>query len=440
MVIDFGHWGKFPPELYLQLLEFLNYSDETARGSITILNLSLLSRSHHELISCWASRVAKDLRSRIMQEEAEGNIPSNNMRPQTCLSILCKRLAGICAVCNCRKDNDELFTGIQLCLTCDAFFFPKITATRFGDLFRVTILGEGNPRNLEFQRRRICPSTIVDAERLESGPIFRWVDLNVLFSEGFYVRRRDQQPTQTAESKVYNMEEYGYFCPPNLKAYSKDYWPKSIVWATACSRWDDALAVSGRDVLRPSVMDMILLREFRYHFDRNWTSKRDLQYEMGEYFKIACHWVNDWGLRPWGLSNLPLRPRSSATDSILQTKHSKAKFDIYQSHCAKLRKVLKIFPDILLVPRLWREYIADETEMPIEAVRSRMAHLSLRPPEYLELIFRNDPYHADVKLMKVTEVQPAELQVYLEMKSKLDLVRIKGDVAEIIAEDKTILT
>jgi hypothetical protein len=188
MVFEFRQWGIFPPELYLLLLECLNCIDETAQGSVAILGVSLLSHSHYELVTSWVSRVAEEEILTMKELESKGNMPpTRNERPRTCLAIFCKKLSGICAVCNCRKETHELFTGIQLCQTCDALFFPKISLTRFNELFRATVLGQEKARDRKFRYRtqRTAGSDVAGLERQEPGPIFRWVDLQCLFSEAF---------------------------------------------------------------------------------------------------------------------------------------------------------------------------------------------------------------------------------------------------------------
>jgi hypothetical protein len=191
---------------------------------------------------------------------------------------------------------------------------------------------------------------------------------------------------------------------------------------------------------------MILLRKFSYRFERNWTPKRHLQYELREYFQIARHWATsaaEWQSRPWGVGNFPFQPRSSVTDSILGTiGQGGGRFDIYQSRCAEIRKILKIFPKILLSPTLWRECITGNKDWGNQDVILRMEQafdLSQRgPPEDLEFILRGNPGDADVKLVRMGEVQMIELRVALEKGCNLDLVRLKGGLIESINEDVAI--
>ena len=437
-----GQWGIFPPELYLLLLECLNYNDETAKCSLAILNLSLLSRSHHELVSRWVSWIGEADCRPILQHEADGNIPpTKDKLPRTHLALHCKRLAAICAVYNCRKETNELFTGIPLCQACDAFYFPKITAMRFNELFKATLLGQQNATNLKFESRKIY-SAKPSATGLRcngSGPIFRWGDLKILFSDGHFVRRLIRPGNTSRVSQVYNAEDYGILCPPSSKVDSERFWPMLIIWARACARWDALLGISLRDNLRPVVLDMILLRHFRYLFDRNWEPERGLQDEVRNYLKIACRWAassDGWLSRPWRISNFPLLPRSLNTESILSKTRPTAGFYKYQDHCERIRRLFKRFPQILLFPVLCRKGFSANDELNLDDLQGDYDGQRLCSyesfPENMDFILHGDRDNVDVGLVRACESPADGMRTSVANSRMLDVVRIRNDSFEII--------
>src|ERR1700724_1362929 len=93
---------SLPPELYLLVLEQLNTRDHTATNSLTILNLACCARLHFQLITFWTARRAqRDID--LIKSFGEGLLISDNPEGSPkYISIFCKRLAGICAICNNR--------------------------------------------------------------------------------------------------------------------------------------------------------------------------------------------------------------------------------------------------------------------------------------------------------------------------------------------------
>jgi hypothetical protein len=197
MGFDFGHWGIFPPELYILLLECLKHKDKTARRSHAILHISLLSRSHHELVNRWAAGVEKNRILKIRELEASGETPLTSTNSQrTSLSILCKRLARICVVCNCRIETTERFSGLDLCQICDAFFFPKVSTIRFADLFTLTPLGVQKLEDTQqllsslLKRESEKANRWPDEETADKVHFSRLIDLLKLLSDGFLESKR----------------------------------------------------------------------------------------------------------------------------------------------------------------------------------------------------------------------------------------------------------
>lgn len=107
--------------------------------------------------------------------------------PRTGLSILCKRLAGTRALCNLRQGHKtELFTGLQLCYSCDLTYFPKVSARQIG-LRGVQFLPTPLQNKKEFVLKHVVvktPTCNCDEFKVyrnyPSLEVYRWKDIKSL--------------------------------------------------------------------------------------------------------------------------------------------------------------------------------------------------------------------------------------------------------------------
>ena len=362
----------FPPELYLLVLELLSRRDDTASGALAILHLASTSHSHFGLASSWADRYARKDIQKIHELEATGEIPTVGASSRTGLSILCKRAAGICSVCNNRYVCNEPWTNLQVCDGCEPFYFPKISAQQLRQLYVFTPLGMEMTRGQKFEGRLISgvryPSPGDKSRELGEkifGPLYRWKDLQELISKKYLVGKREYGVGGSRERRSYRGEEYGYFCAPDETADANDWWPQALLWVKACAAWDLRLAPKSRNGLRPCMADMLVFREFRYRFDPTWCPKRTLQRELDDYFQCAGCWTDSklWDKRPWRICNFPFQPRCLATSPLTSGAEVSQMWNelaSYQNRCATVRAALKAFPCILQAPHFWGNFDLDE--------------------------------------------------------------------------------
>jgi hypothetical protein len=127
---------------------------------------------------------------------------------RTPLSVICKRIVGICAICKNRKDQEEIFTGLQICKPCHAFHTLKISYFRFRQLFLVTEVG------LEARVHGTGQSLIREKCRYPKNdpqcPLLHWGDICDLIKRKYIVRDK----TAYAESYLYSGrfgEDFGLF-------------------------------------------------------------------------------------------------------------------------------------------------------------------------------------------------------------------------------------
>ena len=145
-----------------------------------------------------------------------------------------------------------------------------------------------------------------------------------------------------------------YFYPPNSKAHSPEYWPRFLISETACRRSNHNLSVSDREILGLLTSDMILLREFRYR--STGTGHRKAIFWMRRENTVGFNRQTSWQSRPWRLSNFPPQPRSLAAEPLSHGRsYDMVDFDIYQSRCTRLRRILKVCPAALSSPALWQK-------------------------------------------------------------------------------------
>ena len=119
------------------------------------------------------------------------------------------------------------------------------------------------------------------------------------------------------------------------------------------------MLASDRSCLLPHLTDLLLLREFRYRFDPNWRPEACYDRKLEEYIQFVTPWADSgkWNDRPWAMQNFPKPPRFTFVAPNLRSLSEWKKdcfYRAYQSICAKIRALCKIFPQILRAPEVWR--------------------------------------------------------------------------------------
>jgi hypothetical protein len=342
-----GIWGGFPPEIYLLIAEgFLHSRDQSTRGGVALLHLAMSSRSTKALLDTWAAtRFQREMRSvqkihflAYKPEVKETICPS--LQP---LEMACRIAGGKCSFCHNRQDHREIFTGVPICQSCDAFWTPKISMDRFAELYpqrASAVIGSGNTA-LRYDQK--CNSS------REVIKLFDWWDLKPRLLYGDPAGINYPLP---------NGEEFGNFRVLNQTFGNSEEASQNLIEEKALSRWDETLQVKGKPNLRNDFQDLILFREFRYQFDPSWTSDATLD---RDYRNIGSPWMKStlWDYRPWRKSNFPSLPRSLETRNVVEwrNRRSWSEFRDFQHKCADIRKALKRDPEILSRPRAWLMHV-----------------------------------------------------------------------------------
>jgi len=364
-----------PGNLSLNLLiadALQNLEDETTKGGFAVLNLALSSRALCRLLTRWAKNSpivrADAISLKYISASVPGALPwEKGETKRTALSIICKRIAGLCAICRNRMDNIEIFTGLQLCSTCDAFRFPKISYGRLNLLYMATKLGLKKSTSTV---SRLSPKFLRDTcnfrfPKLAHGnegigtnnesprhhPVLLWEDVNALLNRKYLVARL---PGLDLEEGFHGGEDYGLFFEERV--YQNEFeWQQYSIWNQACVRWQNTLRGDRRWNISPTIAEMILLREFRYRFDPRWYPQTSLETDIKEYFRIAKVWVSYWENRPWRPMNFPLQPRYR----LQKAKWNWTNLQQFHLRCQKIRAMLTVYPDILQHPTLWLSCISN---------------------------------------------------------------------------------
>jgi len=341
-------FGEYVPfDIYLLVLDHLNTLDISFGSSLALLNLSLTSRINARIIRDWAS-IADSNNSRKIQELERDVIPP---RRRTNLAVLCRRLGGLCTICDNRAKllflqhpKDELFEGILLCRPCDRAYFPKISLARILHRYQVREEVPGNP-SIQ-QLLRMCRPRATD--------YYNWADFYPLTQHSLDVSAHFVR--QLFGSLCHTNEEFGGYFPPNQESLSDLYWPKVFIL-------EDLGALEGLDQngiasLPPYKHELLMLNHFRYRFDPKWRDMSDEQ-KFRYHLRIIKAWASDtsWIERPWRLDNFPLTGRAGAPLIMISSPESlKDELDYreYQSTCAKIKGVMGVFPNILLYPYIWK--------------------------------------------------------------------------------------
>lgn len=359
--------GVFPPELYFLILDQLAQIDKTCQSAIAILNLALSYNSMYGLVCAWAIHAANGYLQKIKAVQGAGLPTGKNQAVglQSPLTIICKDLSGLCTICDMRASGEEIFTDLRLCTCCDVECFGKISHNRLTQLIEYTPLGLQEKEFLV----AFCvktpfgpPDHTSEPSTALYGPVYSWSLVNELADRGHFKRIDSVEMDLTNQSEAPG-EGYSHFSEINdQQGWSEELWRHAIIWDEACNYWDSEHSTLDRGQLGPVMVDLILLWSFRYQFDPHWTPRDSIEEEVLEYTKLAQSWihVSQWQDRPWGIKNFPFQPQicmlvaSNGSGSI--KAETKQAFQSYRHQCRKLRALLKVSPESLRFPRLWRKH------------------------------------------------------------------------------------
>jgi hypothetical protein len=306
----------------------------------------------YDIAQEWATSLMReiitDIREISSRESFQGMV---KQYPRTGLNVLCNRLAGFCDLCNLTKRYNQN-TKLQLCEVCDLLFRPLITLQRL-ESFYTSADSTATARVLE-------PIRCYDLT--EFGPQYSWGDIEALYQRGdLLLKPRDEGPTK------YSSEEYGHVVLPfeDSISYGEGYWPRTASIFRFEDEWDHLKSIQGisPSEIRPVTVELRLLDQFLYRFDPNWAPSRGIEKEdISRYYKIARNWLcfGNWDKRPWGLESLPAFPRCLITNphaSHDQKERSTVEMHRYRFHCARIRAVMRAFPDILCEPDTWQRCV-----------------------------------------------------------------------------------
>ena len=166
-----------------------------------------------------------------------------------------------------------------------------------------------------------------------------------------------------------------YYLPDDKDIVNKAYWSEVMIWLqTCCQRSRESFT----QATKPFVTEILLFEEFRYRFEPGWRPQYGWEAMLAEYINFAQYWARSsyWPERPWSIKNFPQQPQSFSIFpkfTTLQERLNDPSIVQYRFHSAKLRTLLKAFPDILRCPRVWRKCMtADTLDISIsQAIRAK---------------------------------------------------------------------
>jgi hypothetical protein len=231
---------------------------------------------------------------------------------------------------------------------------------------------------------------------VRDGTFFLWQDVEDLAERGelFQIKPPPNNLVRSQWSRKC-AEYFGLFeISAENRWSSNDFWG----WSDRFSRLRlkahcrDSLSLGGQffSELRPVMLDMMLLDNFRFRFDPKWrrpwgTDKED----VAQYAAIAGVWIRRsrdvWESRPWRFCKLPVFPGCLITNSYLLANarsDSILSLQEYVDRCQLLRRVMEIFPDILYDPISWQDFMRVQINPrydPLSAARYAQRLWSLYP-------------------------------------------------------------
>lgn len=319
---------SLPIDVILEIAEKLE-ADKSYKSAIGIHNLALSCRGLRDLLMFWTTRMTEIMPSIDKIKGKHISIPSCPLR------LYCRRLAGLCDLCESRSPRasmNEVFTNLRLCEICEGVHAPKYSR--------------------EWVKSRVIP-------RSEWEESFQQVEYKKCFGVDVCLQREINERTDLGRGRVVllvgqgrthrlHAEEYGVFGFDQMEnvrlASIHQYWPPVIsnyILFDLLRHWQG----DTRTPESPSEYDLILLRDFRYRYDLSWDPPKSHKDELKEWARIASYWVGSiivWRERPWCLSNLLIPP-----------KYGESKNYNYVVRCIRYRKLFSIDPDILCKPLQW---------------------------------------------------------------------------------------
>ena len=194
---------------------------------------------------------------------------------------------------------------------------------------------------------------------VRDGTFFLWQDAEDLAERELF---KVTTPQDQERSCYWECSEYYGLFQISLEQPDESgfrYWSDKFSCLQLDSYCRDSLSQRFSE-LRPIMMEMMLLDNFRFRFDPKWrrpwgTDKEDVV----QYARIAGRWKgskSDWNRRPWRIRNLPSFTGCLITNpyqAVEAKKGSVLCLQEYVDWCQQTRRVMEIFPDILYNPRTW---------------------------------------------------------------------------------------
>lgn len=338
----FNH--KLPLEIYLEVLDKLKTKDISFRSSLALLNLFRTSRINAEIIKSWAAKV----------EEAHYQTrPQYHKVALICrsFSTLCRRLAGLCIVCNQREKlfpTDENMTGLQLCRACEVMYYTKVSLARMKAAY---ILTERVPANQSLER--LLKDSRCTSYVTKGGVVYYdWADVYRSLVQPFMVTMSPQSTLNFS----YTNEDFGIFYPPNQRHSVSSRFRNQIVWDEICAL--EGLARNVPETLPPYQIEILSLNYFRYLFDPKWRDDISKEQRFAESMKVIKSWSTKefWDYRPWSTLRIPVRfPALRDEGSLLPSPREfpDLEFRRHLNECRKLGLFVRRDPEILSKPLLW---------------------------------------------------------------------------------------
>jgi hypothetical protein len=260
-----------PTDVFLCILKQLKQGCRNPHDANTILHLAFTSRHLHNVIDSWAGRGTAVIHDLEILSTLETDTP-----PPSALSIVCRRIGGICVFCSNRaRHSPEIFTALQVCQACEARKLAKISGVNLNRLYVPSMAVT------DFLENVAQPDFTTIERRINLDHcLYRWSDIKPLVESGFF-RKRSGLGYSNGEIPV-NLEEFAEFGFPLLNVRGpgwlrmKDEVPGSVLRESFKSWYDDTL-----DKESPLQVELALFNEFLYRFDysgnRNRRLKNDLQ-------------------------------------------------------------------------------------------------------------------------------------------------------------------
>jgi len=358
-------FGRLPPEIYLLIAETLTVPDPTRDCPYAIFNLARCSQSMYNMINDWAACLVQ-MELTFIQEAKRGQLTWVKQHT-TGLSVLCSKLAGSCTFCNLRTWDSATNTisgNLNLCEACHCLFFPIISHQRLRLYYKLSRSAAASK-----VLQHICHVQLRNPDG-RTGPIYLWTEIEHLVQTGDLILKTPMD----YNFERFHSEEYGLLFPTSHGFSTRaSYWPQRFplyrLLKSECNSpiGDDTTLMTLSD-LRPIMVEVRLLDQFRFLFDSRWKPRQTPHVEKEEiarYFNIARHWIKHsiWEKRPWWIRNLRLLPRCLITNphaTTEQKKQSVRDIEQYVRYCTGIRNVMRAFPDILSDIVVWQ---ACEAEM-----------------------------------------------------------------------------